>query len=210
MNIELPEKFKAKNIECSNGRIIIHRPTCFESLMYNATKALKGHKCVYCGKDLKRGIYTLDHRYPRDTGGISITDNLCPCCESCNSDKGNLTHEEYMKIKNLSKKDRQPILNTIHEKNEELRRSIGFNLPKSWVSYFDISSIKYAKPNAYTKGKRFKELKSSFDTYGKIPRPIIADANCRLLDGYNVILLAEETNIPNIPVVKLDNIVISK
>ena len=60
-------------------------------------------------KKLTQKNSTLDHRYPRDTGGISITDNLYPCCPKHNSEKGNLTHEEYLKVQRLPKKRKEEI-----------------------------------------------------------------------------------------------------
>lgn len=83
------------------------------------------------GKKLKRTNSTLDHRYPRDTGGISITNNLFPCCSKCNSDKSNLTHEEYLKVRSVSKKDRKKHVKQFTKYREKIMRKIGFKLPKN-------------------------------------------------------------------------------
>ena len=44
--------------------------------------------CFYCGIKLDPGTFTLDHFIPRSSGGSNTTENLVPCCKSCNSVKG--------------------------------------------------------------------------------------------------------------------------
>ena len=56
---------------------------------------------------MKKNKRTLDHRYPRDTGGVSITNNLFPCCHKCNTAKGNLTHKEFLDCRDMSKPERK-------------------------------------------------------------------------------------------------------
>ncbi len=63
-------------------------------------------RCLYCGDRLspfdKRG-YTYEHLEPQALGGGHETENLYPCCKSCNSQKGKKTLEdyrEYMQAKN--------------------------------------------------------------------------------------------------------------
>lgn len=53
-----------------------------------------GRNCYYCGRD--PGSYlTLDRVLPRSRGGSERVENLVPCCEACNSDKGSLSLPEY-------------------------------------------------------------------------------------------------------------------
>jgi 5-methylcytosine-specific restriction endonuclease McrA len=52
-----------------------------------------GEKCVYCGE---RDVLTIDHRTPTVRGGDDSDANLQSCCRLCNSDKRNMTHEEYV------------------------------------------------------------------------------------------------------------------
>jgi len=55
-------------------------------------------RCCYCSASLlpfeKRG-YTYEHIEPQALGGGHETENLYPCCQSCNSSKGKKTLEEY-------------------------------------------------------------------------------------------------------------------
>lgn len=57
--------------------------------------------CVYCG----RAANTVDHVVARRRGGTHDMSNLAPACHSCNSEKGELTVEEwsaYRRSRNLS------------------------------------------------------------------------------------------------------------
>lgn len=53
-------------------------------------------ECVYCG-DNNRKFLTLDHVVPQSKGGKDTWDNLVTACRRCNSEKSNLTLEEYGK-----------------------------------------------------------------------------------------------------------------
>lgn len=206
MILELPKKFDFPYTEIVGGELIIHQVLRYEDLMYELTYCLKKKRCVYCGKKLKINNSTLDHRYPRDTGGISITNNLFPCCASCNSDKGNFTHEEYLILKNLSKEERKAFKKKIQKINQRMMKKIGYKLPKKWVIYEDVSTIKYEEPNYYIKGKKFHRIIEFYEINKKIPRPVIVDKNNYLLDGFNIIFFANEFGIKEIPVIRLENV----
>lgn len=206
--MELPKKFEIQSYaKVEDGKLYIYKLERFEDLMYELTYASKKKKCVYCGKKLKRKNSTLDHRYPRDTGGISITNNLYPCCSRCNSDKGGLTHKEYLQIRELDKKEEKKKLNRQFIKHKEkIMNKIGYKLPKKWVTFSDINEIKYYKPEQDLRGKKYHRILTSFEKYHKLPRPIIVDTNNRLLDGYNILLFAKDMKIQTIPVIKLENV----
>jgi 5-methylcytosine-specific restriction endonuclease McrA len=55
-----------------------------------------GYACVYCGCDNRKTL-TLDHVIPQSKGGKDAWDNLVTACKRCNSEKSNLTLEEYGK-----------------------------------------------------------------------------------------------------------------
>lgn len=54
------------------------------------------YKCVYCG-DTDKSILTLDHVIPQSKGGGNSWTNLVTACLQCNSDKRDLTLEEFGK-----------------------------------------------------------------------------------------------------------------
>ena len=207
MNMQLPNKFEIESYaKVKDGILYIYRLERFEDLIYELTYACKKNKCVYCGKKLNRKNSTLDHKYPRSTGGVSIINNLAPSCSKCNSRKGWLTYEEYLKVMYLSKIERKRITKQFIRNNEKIMKKLGYKLPKKWVSFFDVSEIKYYKPEFNLRGKRYHRILEFYETYGKIPRPVIVDADNNLLDGFNILLFANDSGIKTVPVVKLDNV----
>lgn len=206
MIMELPKKFEFPFAKVKGGILEIYRLERFEDLMYELTYALKKKRCVYCGKKLKRTNSTLDHRYPRDTGGISITNNLFPCCSKCNSNKSNLTHEEYLKARNFSKTERKKYIEKLSRYREKTMRNIGFKLPRKWTTLENINTIRYKKKNPELRGKRYGKILEFYQKYQKLPRPIIVDKNNQLLDGYNIVLFARDFKIKQIYVIKLENV----
>lgn len=54
------------------------------------------YECVYCGSSHIKSL-TLDHVIPQSKGGENAWDNLVTACRSCNSEKADLTLEEYGK-----------------------------------------------------------------------------------------------------------------
>jgi 5-methylcytosine-specific restriction endonuclease McrA len=54
------------------------------------------YECVYCGCSTPK-LLTLDHVIPQSKGGKDSWDNLVTACRTCNSEKSDLTLEEYGK-----------------------------------------------------------------------------------------------------------------
>lgn len=206
MIMELPQRFRISFAEVKNGKLVIYNLMRYEDMIYELTYALKKRKCVYCGRKLERHESTLDHRYPRDTGGISITNNLFPCCPKCNSSKGNMMHQEYLKYRVLSPKEQEKYLKQLERQNNRLKREIGFKLPRKWVTFEDRDEIKYRKPEDSLRGKKYDRILGFYTKYKKLPRPAIVDMNNYLLDGFNIVLFAEDFDIREIPVIKLENV----
>lgn len=206
MYIELPQQFKLSFAKIVGNELLLYRLIRFEDVMYELTYALKEKVCVYCGQELKADDSTLDHRYPRDTGGISITNNLFPCCSRCNSNKSNLTHEEYLNVCKLSKEECKKYLIYVAENNKKIMKKIGYKLPRKWVTYEDVCNISYETPVDTLRGKRYRRILEFYKQYGKLPRPAIIDKYSQLLDGYNVLLFAKDWRIQRIPVIKLENV----
>lgn len=51
------------------------------------------HRCLECGS---REDLTIDHVIPKSKGGTNKSDNLITLCKSCNTKKGNKTHQKYV------------------------------------------------------------------------------------------------------------------
>lgn len=52
--------------------------------------------CIYCGRQLTTGHFTLDHIVPRYFGGKRYDENLVTACDICNSAKGNQPVHDYV------------------------------------------------------------------------------------------------------------------
>jgi len=206
MLLRLPRRFKLSFAEVKGEELLIYRLVRFEDMMYELTYACRKKKCAYCAKKLNRKNGTLDHRYPRHTGGISITNNLFPCCAKCNSRKSNLTHNEYLNMENLFEKEKKKYLNKIIGYNQRIMRRIGFKLPRKWVTFEELDNITYVPPAESLRGKRYYRVLEFYSKHNKLPRPIVVDKNNKLLDGYNIILFSKDFEIPKIPVIKLENV----
>ena len=208
MKLELPEKFKHPIAEVVDGQLMIFRLERFEDLNYELTYALKKKKCIYCDEKLRIKNRTLDHRYPRATGGISITNNLFPCCNKCNSKKSNLTHKEFVDFQEMKKEDRKQYVQLVTKYKEQILHRIGYVLPNKWVEYIDVENVKFRKIDYFFHGKKFCRISEFYSKYKHLPRPIIVDKENNLLDGYNAFIFATEFGIKQIPVIRLENVIL--
>lgn len=57
----------------------------------------KDPRCCYCGKELSFEESSIDHVVPRSKGGSNGDENLVLSCEPCNSAKGDMDQEEFLK-----------------------------------------------------------------------------------------------------------------
>ena len=210
MIIELPKKIQMPYVSIVDGYLIIEQLVRYEDLMYELTYALKKKQCVYCGKRLKKNDRTLDHRYPRDSGGVSITDNLFPCCLDCNIHKGNLTHKEYLQFRHMGPKKQKSFQKELKKQKQKIFGKIGYVLPNKWVEFISIENIKFQKATYNFHGKKYYRILEFYKLYNKLPRPIIVDMENQLLDGYNILMFAHEFNIQYVPVIKLENVIVIK
>lgn len=209
MIMDLPKKFHIENYaEVKDEVLYIERIERIEDLMYELAYAMRKHRCVYCGKKLKRKNSTLDHRYPRDTGGVSIVNNLFPTCPTCNSHKSNFLHHEYLKISKLKKSEKKKEIKRFYKYREKILKKIGYMLPKKWVETIDIFEIKCRPPGEDLRGKKYHRIVVFWKKYHKLPKPVVLDKNNVLLDGYNIIIFARDFKIKEIPAIKLENVVV--
>jgi 5-methylcytosine-specific restriction endonuclease McrA len=100
---EHPETFGLVNPE-----LIINKPSIIRVYKYVKQNIQKvpptreniyrrdNFECVYCGDSNQRTL-TLDHVIPQSKGGRNTWDNLVTACKRCNSEKADLTLEEFGK-----------------------------------------------------------------------------------------------------------------
>lgn len=222
MIIELPKKFSYANTKngrkCAkvkNGILYIDLGVNFEKLMYSLTYSIKGNRrCCYCRQKVSKEKITIDHMYPKDYGGISITNNLQPSCTKCNNDKANLNYNQYMTYKLLPKYDKKEFYRCIIQKKEQIRAEIGYDLPEEWVVMKNVSDLKtiYNASDLKAiyierpKGKNYHKVEEQYEKYGTFRKPITTDRNLYILDGYNIYRYATENNIEMVPVNVLENV----
>ena len=186
----------------------------WEDIMYALAYKLSGaNSCLYCGKILKREKLTLDHLFSRNYGGVSISNNLFPCCDDCNSIKGCLDGNEFWELK---KKETEEEANNyrknVLEEKEKIRYKRGFILPEYWIDYCNISDLKIREyyNKIQTESNKLRENKQYIEEYGYLKRPIIVDKNYWVLDGYNWYLASKQKQISVVPIIRLENVELIK
>lgn len=215
MNIELPKEFsmederKGQKAYIENGILKLTRQVNFSILMVEISYQLKGKdKCSYCGKEVLEEEITIDHMFPVDFGGPTITNNLAPACKECNSEKGNMTVQQYitfLESKSIGlEKDYQRCLKKYQE---GIRKKGLYQIPNEWITNKEITDIiNVIRLTDDYKKKRYKSIEKYYKEYGETKRPIVIDRNSFLLDGFLILMLAKNYNICSIPVIQLDNV----
>ena len=218
MKIQLPKSFEYHDERGNfayvlDGILYMSPYMDFEKLMYSMTYLLKGEDvCFYCHKPLHSGNRTIDHAFPRSLGGVSITNNLKPCCNKCNIEKGDLTCRQYQQISKIQSKQRkrEATKNARESNLKEIRRS-GILIPPKWYElkkeYSVIGTITSDRPSKSS--YKYKKLLRKYETYKKICRPVLVSANKFVLDGFMVLFMVKnlEINI-EIPFIVLENVVV--
>lgn len=216
MIIELPEEFSIGNSRqkndafVENGILKIRRTASFNYVMYEATFKLKGgkHQCGYCGRIFKNKKMTMDHMYPQDTGGPTITNNLLPVCETCNCKKTNMTEEQYQRYNQLKNSEKQKeYLKKLQNEKELIKLRGEFEIPTEWLCQKKINYIiAEIRLGDVTQSQSYQKVKRFYFQYGHFQKPIILDKNGYLLDGFYTVLFAKKHDIEKLPIIQLDNV----
>lgn len=213
MIMALPKHFNHPTVKLCDNTLFIKNLIRFEDLMYELSYALRKRTCCYCGKKLSVRNSTLDHRWPRYSGGVSITNNLYTCCSDCNSAKSKLTHDEFLVLQKLSPTcEKKKFLKLLEFINDISFRVVGFKLPNEWISNIATKSINVTKYNSISsmnfRGKRYERISLFYEKYNNFPIPVVVDKNNKLLDGYNTYLYAIDNSIEYIPAIQLENVIL--
>lgn len=216
MIIELPKEFtkrycETKYVIVRKGILEIHGGCDFEKLMIEMSFLIRGRtKCYYCGKMVDPKKITIDHCYPRDFGGVSITSNLRPACGSCNSSKSNLNAEEFRLYMTLEKLEKKEYYKSILAKKERKKYSKKnrdyFDLPKSWVKIVNLGGIRVKKRMDTSGGRKFTKTLNFAQRYGKLPRPLVVTSNYVLVNGTVPYDVACKLKMKKVPVIVLNNV----
>ncbi len=216
MIMDLPNEFyygttiQKNDAYVIDGELKIRRTVSFRNVVKELTFNLKGGKniCAYCGKSIEYSKMTIDHVYPQTMGGPTITNNLVPACRKCNSDKTDMTFEEYMEWCSFSTEDEQKkFLNLLRRKKEGMRRRKEYQIPEDWISKKRITTILLdVKLEDCSQTKKYRKIESFFNEYQYFQKPIVLDKNRFLIDGYNTVIFAKDHHILEIPIIQLDNV----
>ena len=215
MNIKLPKQFKMESKDgerlayIEKGVLKIKRNTSLRRVMTEITFEIKGkNRCCYCGDFVPEDEITIDHMYPQDFGGPTISDNMLPSCKKCNGEKGNLNTRQYKKYLKAKKEG------TLRECKEEIareqrniRRYNKFDIPENWIAEKELSNIiAIFNLGEEHKNHKYQKIVKHYEIYGSFQRPIIIDKNGFLLDGFLTLLYAKNNELKSIPTIQLDNV----
>lgn len=217
MIMDLPEEFsigdaRQKNDAfIENGILKIRKEASYRYVVYELTFKLKGgkHICCYCGNTFSNKKMTMDHMYPQDMGGPTITNNLLPSCQKCNSEKSDMTKEQYEKYKQLELIGRncKAYLKDLKGYKEFIKKWEEFEIPKEWISKREISTITAEiRLGDCTQNAKYKKVVEFYAKYSHIPKPIIVDKNGFLLDGFYSVIFAKNNLITSLPAIELENV----
>lgn len=217
MIIELPEKFifeqkrEGQLAFIDNGILKMTKHTPFRRIMIELTYQIKGkEECKFCHKTVTEdGIeMTIDHLFPQDLGGPTITNNLVPACSICNGKKKNMTCEQYATF--LGKKteeEKKAYLAKLKEYQETLRQKKIYQIPKEWLTETTMEDIILnINLSENYREKRYKSYERYYLTYGILKSPIVLDRNNFLLDGFLQVMIAKNYNIKSVPTIVLENV----
>ncbi len=212
MIMDLPKNYvgNGRDIFVENNILKIYKNVPFRKLVYELTYQIKGgkHRCLYCNSIIVNNKVTLDHLYPQDFGGLTITNNLLPCCQKCNAEKSNMTAKEYKMFLNYKQLgEEKNYFKSLQKKKEAIRYLNKYQVPESWLCEYGISNIlvlfKLDNPEDYSK---YRKVKNFYEQYGYFQKPILLDRNGFLLDGFYNVIYAKKHKIRFLKAIKLDNV----
>ena len=207
MNIELPTKnLRANGFLIKDGILFIRNRWSLIQVMSSLTYQMKGRReCYYCHKKFFPSEMTLDHLYPQQIGGPTVTNNLVPCCNECNGRKGNLTREEYFVFSHLCSTDEKLKYSIeLNKKRKELQKKGLYELPAEWLQETPTNRIKFH--TIKISEEEYSRKQEKFLEYGHLPKPIVVDRELNLLDGFHWLIIARNYDLKTVPAIKLENV----
>lgn len=206
MIVKLPKYFHDSRGEVIADKLYLNNILGFEKLIYDIVYSINPRECFYCKKKLKKSTRTIDHLFPRALGGISIPDNLMPACGKCNSKKGDKTLSQFLHSLELNKKELSKFNADLRKWAFEVYSTSGFFLPKSWITEIPLNQIKGVVNKNRPIGAKYLKYLNFFETFGKLPKPVIVDCNLNLLDEWNILAVAKKSKLKIIPAIWCENI----
>lgn len=215
MKIMLPEKFfyrtKSGIAYVKEGQLHIEGTVFFKRLIYNITYSLKGKdKCYYCGEDLNTKNRTIDHVFPTSFGGVSIPENMVPCCKTCNVNKFCMTESQFIRWnQKQSIEEREWFFQTCILENSEVLKN-GYLIPKEWIEMYDVSKYFDEMPLKRVNKQKYKKLEDYFNKWHQYPKPMIVSSNGWVFEGKYIITHAKRNNKNEVSAVVLENVFVKR
>ena len=216
MNIKLPKKFyyTSNNSNSfayvSDGVLYISSYIHFEDLMYTLTYTIYGYdKCRYCNKTLTMTERSLDHIYPRSWGGVSIPDNLLPCCKACNRSKADMAPFQYNNwLKLETCEERREYYKKCVEENSRRISKGKILIPRRWYDDIDVASFFYDMDFSCLEKFKIDKVSKYYEEHHQYSHPILISSNNWLLKGKYIIHHAIVHNSKTVPAIVLENVVV--
>lgn len=231
MKIPLPCKdyiFPDGSAEIRDWILYIHKAKAFKEIMYKIAYMIYGEdECYYCHRKFKSHVepnetdeyfdkMTMDHLYSQEFGGLTIPQNMRPCCERCNLRKGNLFEDEFEEKKRLptgsdeeSRLIRANFDARIKKVQAERRMGIVQSIPSEWLT--SAEDIRRVRCNLWLyegMGAEYRKQKNMQQKNKYIPRVIVLSSNLYVLDGFYTILLTKlDRRFDDYKISVLDNVV---
>lgn len=197
-----------EHMKIEDGILKLKFPYSLRNSMYILTYLMKGkHKCTYCSKEIPSNKVTLDHVFPQDFGGPTITNNLEPCCFFCNNQKSNMTKEQYLEFLSLSSTKRKQFLKDLRSNLEFVHKHQAPILPPGWIEETEIENIlvNISLSEDY-RGSKYEKTAEYYRKYEHFQTAIIVDRRNFLLDGFTILMYAKNHGIQKVPIIVLENV----
>ena len=216
MIIKLPKKFyyTTNNSNSfayvSDGILYIRGYINFEDLMYTLTYTIYGYdKCRYCGKKLTMNERTMDHIYPRSWGGVSIPDNLLPCCKACNQSKADMAPFQYNNwLKLEAHEERREYYKKCVRENSKRISKGKLVIPRRWYDDLDVSKLFHDMDFSCLEKFKIDKVSEYYEANHQYNHPIVISSNNWLLKGKHIIHHAIVHDVKTVPAIVLENVVV--
>lgn len=215
MIIKLPNEFYFADKDArshayvKDGILYVCGRINYENLMYTISFVLQGYDhCYYCGEYLTHRKRTLDHKFPRAWGGVSIPDNLIPCCKSCNQAKRDMTYNQFIRWKScFTTKEKDSYYKEAIKRNTKTIQKGKLQLPSYWLTDYDVSEVLLAIKFDEISKTESKKVGIYYEKNGGYPKPIIVSSNGWVFKGFNILYHAKVNGITIVPAIVLENVV---
>lgn len=214
LNLEGLEKF-SYSVDSGNtgrswiedGKLKVKGNVSFEKLMFTMAYNKYCNTCYYCGVNLTKEKKTIDHKVPIIFGGVSILENIVPCCKHCNEEKSNLTDIQYKQYLNIEdQENRRRFKLKCIGKNEREHLERGSILPVEWFEKKKNRIFIDVDFDQNVKGAKYIALEELYLKHGIIGKPVIISSEGIIIDGFITVWLCKNENVKTIPVIKLENV----